>query len=139
MRRFGIAEKLGLPQISYAAEIVKEGNEVTVKRMLEDGYMKIKVQTPCLITCISDQDSKARYMTLNGINHCYEKPYLVLDFEALKDEPLIELDKIGLKGSPTNIFKSFTPPQKGVGTMLEGADKNTAETLANILLEKHVI
>ena len=134
-----IAEKLGLPQISYAAEIVKEGNEVTVKRMLEDGYMKIKVQTPCLITCISDQDSKARYMTLNGINHCYEKPYLVLDFEALKDEPLIELDKIGLKGSPTNIFKSFTPPQKGVGTMLEGADKNTAETLANILLEKHVI
>ena len=134
-----IAEKLGLPQISYAAEIVKEGNEVTVKRMLEDGYMKIKVQTPCLITCISDEDSKARYMTLNGINHCYEKPYLVLDFEALKDEPLIELDKIGLKGSPTNIFKSFTPPQKGVGTMLEGADKNTAETLANILLEKHVI
>ena len=134
-----IAEKLGLPQVSYAAEIVKEGNEVTVKRMLEDGYMKIKVQTPCLITCISDQDSKARYMTLNGINHCYEKPYLVLDFEALKDEPLIELDKIGLKGSPTNIFKSFTPPQKGVGTMLEGADKNTAETLANILLEKHVI
>ena len=134
-----IAEKLGLPQISYAAEIVKEGNEVTVKRMLEDGYMKIKAQTPCLITCISDQDSKARYMTLNGINHCYEKPYLVLDFEALKDEPLIELDKIGLKGSPTNIFKSFTPPQKGVGTMLEGADKNTAETLANILLEKHVI
>ena len=134
-----IAEKLGLPQISYAAEIVKEGNEVTVKRMLEDGYMKIKVQTPCLITCISDQDSKARYMTLNGINHCYEKPYPVLDFEALKDEPLIELDKIGLKGSPTNIFKSFTPPQKGVGTMLEGADKNTAETLANILLEKHVI
>lgn len=134
-----IAEKLGLPQISYAAEIEKEGNDVTVKRMLEDGYMKIKVQTPCLITCISDQDSKARYMTLNGINHCYEKPFLVLDFEALKDEPLIELDKIGLKGSPTNIFKSFTPPLKGVGVMLEGADKKTAETLADILLEKHVI
>ncbi len=134
-----IAEKLNLPQISYAAEIVKEGNDVIVKRMLEDGYMKIKMQTPCLVTCISDQDSKARYMTLNGINHCYDKPLLLLDFEALKDEPLIELDKIGLKGSPTNIFKSFTPPLKGVGVMLEGADRNTAETLANILLEKHVI
>ena len=64
---------------------------------------------------------------------------LLRTLEALKDEPLIELDKIGLKGSPTNIFKSFTPPQKGVGVMLEGADRNTAETLANILLEKHVI
>ncbi len=134
-----IAEKLNLPQVSYAAEIEKVGNDVTVKRMLEDGYMKIKVQTPCLITCISDKEKKARYMTLSGINHCYEKPFTLLNFEALKDEPLIELDKIGLKGSPTNIFKSFTPPVKGVGVMLEGADKKTAETLANILLEKHVI
>ena len=32
-----IAEKLGIPQISYAADIKKEGNTVTVKRMLEDG------------------------------------------------------------------------------------------------------
>lgn len=134
-----LAEKLDIPQISYAAEIIKEGNEVTVKRMLEDGYMMIKQQTPCLVTCISDQDKKARMMSLEGINAAYKKPYTVLDFEALKDEPLIELDKIGLKGSPTNIFVSFTPPLKGIGTMLEGADKKTTDTLASMLLEKHVI
>ena len=49
-----IAEKLHLPQITYAAEITKNGDEVTVKRMLEDGYMTIKVQTPCLLTCIKE-------------------------------------------------------------------------------------
>ncbi|NLD19776.1 MAG: electron transfer flavoprotein subunit beta/FixA family protein [Clostridiales bacterium] len=134
-----IAEKLHLPQVTYAADIKKDGNKLEIKRMLEDGYMKIKVETPCLITCISDQDSQPRYMTLTGIMECYSKPLLVLDFEALKDDPLIELDKIGLKGSPTNIFKSFTPPQKGVGVMLEGADKNTAAALAEHLSEKHVI
>ena len=32
-------------------------------------------------------------------------------------------------GSPTNIFKSFTPPQKGQGKMLEGADKATCDEL----------
>ena len=32
-----IAEKLGLPQISYAADIKLEGKTLTVKRMLEDG------------------------------------------------------------------------------------------------------
>ena len=37
-----IAEKLHLPQITYAAEITKNGDEVTVKRMLEDGYMTIR-------------------------------------------------------------------------------------------------
>lgn len=134
-----IAEKLHLPQVTYAADIKKDGDKLEIKRMLEDGYMKIKVETPCLITCINDQDNQPRYMTLGGIMECYSKPLLVLDFEALKDDPLIELDKIGLKGSPTNIFKSFTPPQKGVGVMLPGADKNTAAALAEHLLEKHVI
>ena len=133
-----IAEKLNLPQVTYAAEINKEGNEVTVKRMLEDGYMTIKMQTPCLVTCIKELNAP-RYMSVPGIFECYSKPLTILDFEALKDEPLIELDTIGLKGSPTNIFKSFTPPQKGVGVMLEGADKATAADLADRLLKKHVI
>ena len=46
-----IAEKLHLPQVSYVAEIAVENKAVTVKRLLEDGYMTIKVQTPCLLTC----------------------------------------------------------------------------------------
>ena len=58
-------------------------------------------------------------------------------FEDLKDDPLIEVDTIGLKGSPTNVFKSFTPPQKGAGTMLTGDD--TAAQLAGILAKKHLI
>ncbi len=134
-----IAEKLHMPQISYAAEITKTGDTVTVKRMLEDGYMTIKQKTPCLVTCINDQDMKPRYMNLIGIADCYSKPLVVLDYEALKDEPLIEPDKIGLKGSPTNIFTSFTPPQKGIGEMLEGANRATCDTLAAKLLERHAI
>ena len=59
--------------------------------------------------------------------------------EDLKDDPLIDATTIGLKGSPTNIFKSFTPPQKGAGMMLEGADKATCEKLAGILAAKHII
>jgi len=62
-----------------------------------------------------------------------------VDYEALKDEPLIELDTIGLKGSPTNIFKSFTPPQKGVGVMLQGTDKEKVDDLVDRLMKKHVI
>ena len=60
-----IAEKLGLPQVSYAAEITKEGDTITVKRMLEDGYMTIKVKTPCLITCIKELNTP-RYMSVGG-------------------------------------------------------------------------
>ena len=133
-----IAEKLDIPQISYAADIKLEGSTVTVKRMLEDGYMTIQAQTPCLLTCIKELNAP-RYMSLGGIMDCYAKPVTVYDYNTLKDDPLIDPTTIGLKGSPTNIFKSFTPPQKGKGVMLEGADKATCETLAAALLKKHII
>ena len=131
-----IAEKLHLPQVTYAADIQKDGDSLVVKRMLEDGYMMIRVKTPCLITCIKELN-QPRYMSINGIFTCYDKPMEVFDYEALKDDPLIEVDTIGLKGSPTNVFKSFTPPQKGAGTMLTGGDE--AAQLASILAGKHLI
>ncbi len=133
-----IAEKLGLPQVTYVADIQKEGNTLTVKRMLEDGFMKIKVQTPCLLTCIKELN-EPRYMSVGGIWDCYQKPYEVYDYEALKNDPLIDTDTIGLQGSPTNVYKSFTPPQKGAGTMMEGADKAACEKLVGILHDKQVI
>lgn len=133
-----IAEKLHLPQITYAADIKAESGSVTVKRLLEDGYMILKAQTPCLVTCVKELDTP-RYMSVPGILECYSKPLTVLDYEALKDDPLIEDDTIGLKGSPTNVYKSFSPPVKGAGMMMEGADKATVEKLVSILNDKHII
>ena len=133
-----IAEKLDIPQVSYAADLKLQGNTLTVKRMLEDGYMVIQTQTPCLVTCIKELNTP-RYMTVRGILECDQKPYTVYDYNTLKDEPLIEPDTIGLKGSPTNVYKSFSPPVKGAGVMLEGSGKETVEKLFAALAEKHII
>ena len=133
-----IAEKLGMPQVSYVAEINVDGKAVTVKRLLEDGYMTIKVQTPCLLTCVKELND-ARYMSVGGIMECYQKPLEVYNYETLKDDPLIDVTTIGLKGSPTNVYKSFSPPVKGAGMMMEGADKATVEKLVSILNDKHII
>ncbi|QNL45726.1 electron transfer flavoprotein subunit beta/FixA family protein [Oscillibacter hominis] len=133
-----IAEKLHLPQVTYAAEIHKAGNAITVKRMLEDGYMTIKVKTPCLLTCIKELN-EPRYMSVSGVFEAYSKPMEVFSYETLKDDPLIDPTTIGLKGSPTNILTSFTPPLKGAGVMLEGADKETCDKLAGLLAKKHII
>ncbi|MBQ8928991.1 MAG: electron transfer flavoprotein subunit beta/FixA family protein [Oscillospiraceae bacterium] len=133
-----IAEKLHLPQVTYAGEIKKEGNTLTVQRILEDGYMTIKVQTPCVVTCIKELNTP-RYMTVLGTEECWDKPLIIYDYPALQNHPLIDPTTIGLKGSPTNIFKSFTPPQKGVGMMLEGDGKDTTDKLVGMLAAKHII
>ena len=133
-----IAEKLHLPQITYAAEIHKDGDALTVKRMLEDGYMTIRTHTPCLITCIKELN-EPRYMSVRGIEECFDKPIRIMDYEALKDHPLIDSTTIGLKGSPTNIFKSFAPPLKAAGMMVEGGPKESAGKLASMLAARHMI
>ena len=122
----------------YAGEIKKDGNTLTVKRILEDGYMTVKVNAPCMITCIKELNTP-RYLSVGGAFECYSKPLVTMTYETLKDHELIDATTIGLKGSPTNILTSFTPPQKGAGMMLEGAGKETTDKLAGILAAKHII
>ena len=133
-----IAEKLHLPQVTYAGEVKKDGNELTIMRMLEDGYMTVKVHTPCMITCIKELNDP-RYMNFRGTIECWDKPLTIMDYNALKDHELIDASTIGLKGSPTNIYKSFAPPVKEPGMILEGSGKETTDKLAHILTGKHII
>ncbi len=134
-----IAEKLGLPQITYVEDVKIDGTKVVCRRQLEDGYMTIETKTPCVLTAIKELNTP-RYMSIGGIMSAFESEITVYDFAALENDPLIEKETIGLKGSPTNIYKSFTPPKKGKGRMLENdTDKGNVEELISVLVEKHIL
>ena len=109
-----IAEHLGIPQVSYAEEIVDAAEgKVVVKRQFEDRYHVIEVKTPCLITALAEL-ATPRYMTVHGIFDAYrEKEVKVWTLEELKDT--VDMANIGLKGSPTNVKQSFTNQAKGKG------------------------
>lgn len=94
-----IGEKLSLPQVSYVEDIQEvAADHLVVRRQFEDGYHIIKIKTPCLLTAIAEL-AQPRYMSVRGVVEAYEKEIKVLGFEDLKDG--LELDMIGLKGSPT--------------------------------------
>ena len=119
-----IAEKLMLPQVSYVEEIVEAAEDhVVVKRQYEDGYHIVKIKTPCLLTAIAEL-AEPRDMSIGSIFDDYKKEIKTLGFEDLKDE--LELDMIDLKGSPTNVYQSFTKEVKGAGTILEGLSADEA-------------
>ena len=86
-----IAEKLDVPQVSYAADI--DGRRASRHRqagMLEDGYMTIKVQTPCLLTCIKELNTP-RYMSVERHHGVLsEAAGRSLTTTTLKDDPLID-------------------------------------------------
>lgn len=133
-----IAEKLHLPQVSYVEEIVEAAEDhVVVKRQFEDGYHIVKVKTPCLLTAIAEL-AEPRYMSVGGVFDAYQKEIKIFDFNLLKDD--LELDMIGLKGSPTNVYKSFTKELKGAGTFLKDLTAEQAvEAIVKKLEEKFII
>ena len=133
-----IAEKLSLPQVSYVEEIVEAAEDhVVVKRQFEDGYHIVKVKTPCLLTAIAEL-AEPRYMSVGGVFDAYQKEIKIFGFDMLKDD--LELDMIGLKGSPTNVYKSFTKELKGAGTVLRDLTPEQAvEAIVKKLEEKFII
>ena len=133
-----IAEKLQLPQVSYVEEIVEAAEDhITVKRQFEDGYHIVKVKTPCLLTAIAEL-AEPRYMSVGGVFDAYQKEIKIFGFDLLKDD--LELDMIGLKGSPTNVYKSFTKELKGAGTVLTDLTPEQAvDAIVKKLEEKFII
>lgn len=129
-----IAERLGLPQVTYVQHLEINGDEVTVQRQLENGYEVIKVKTPVLLTAVKELN-KPRYMNVKGIYDAYKKEIPVW---GVNDIP-VDKETIGLKASPTKVFRSFTPAPKGKGVILDGTLKEKVNALMSDLEQKHII
>lgn len=129
-----IAEKLGLPQITYVQSFEIDGDTVTVQRQLENGYELIRVKTPVLLTAVKELN-QPRYMNVKGIYDAYKKEIPVW---GIDDIP-VEKEIVGLKASPTKVFRSFTPAPKGKGVMLEGPAREKVANLINNLQKQHII
>jgi electron transfer flavoprotein alpha/beta subunit len=126
-----IAEFLGIPQITYAKEIVciKE-NQLTVTRFTETGDYKFNVTTPVLLTAIKELN-EPRFPTVRGIFKACQEEDKIQVFGL--DDLEVDTTQIGLKGSPTNVYRSFVPVKSKQSEIIEG---DTAKEKAGILIEK---
>ena len=130
-----IAEHLGLPVISYAADIKVEGDSVVVKRQYEDRYHELKAKMPCLVTALSELN-EPRYMTPGGIFDAYKADITVWGRADLKD---VEDSNLGLKGSPTQIAKASDKVRKGAGEKVNLDPAASVDYIVEKLKAKHVI
>ncbi len=117
-----IAEKLGLPQVTYAEEILdlKDG-KVTVKRRLENGVETVVAPLPCVVT-VNGSAAECRPRNAQRVQK-YKYAVSPSEKEKLSDEmkaiidarPYLNLqewsaayvnadpEQIGLPGSPTKV------------------------------------
>ena len=121
-----LAEYLGIPQITYASEMIGvEDGVIKMARAREEGHEKVECPIPVLITCIKDLNDP-RYPSVGGILKAVrEMEIKVLTAAELNPDE----DKIGLKGSPTEVSRTFAPEQKGRGIVLKGETRDVVQQL----------
>jgi len=130
-----IAQRLKMPVVTYVQDIKIDGKKAIVQRQMEDGYEVIEVQLPCLLTCVKELN-EPRYMSIGGIIDAYEQSITTWNHEDIGLTP----EACGLNASPTQVYRSFTPPVKGVGEMLTGITvSEIAVSLVSKLKENHII
>ena len=131
-----IAEHLGLPQVTYALEAELTDDGLTILKECEDANQKIAVSLPCLVT-FTKPSFDPRYPTIKRKLAANRAEIPVLGEDAFPD---IDKTRIGLKGSPTHVKKSFVPPRKQGGVMIkEESNTASAQKLVAMLSEAHLI
>lgn len=145
-----VAEKLGIPQITYAEDIEKvENGEITVKRRIETGVETVKGKLPLVVTVngsaaecrprnakavqkykyaavpseVADNEEKKKFIE--------KRPYLKIGEWSAADVEA-DLSQCGLAGSPTKV-KSI---QNVVFTAKEARKiENTDAELENLIID----
>jgi electron transfer flavoprotein alpha/beta subunit len=123
-----IAEHLGIAQITYVAKIEVDGDAVSVEREYEEGYGIIKAKLPLLISVVKSIN-EPRYPTIKGTMKANRAEIPVWTMADLE----VDEQKLGLKGSPTQVRRIFTPPRRTEGVIIQ---KSTARESVAVLFEK---
>lgn len=152
------AEKLGIPQVTYAEEILKVDKEsITVKRRLENGVEIVDSPLPAAITVHSSAPRcrarvAKRLMTYKHSRTLSElqeetkdytelyntRPYLMIE-EWSVDDIKADVEMLGLSGSPTKVKKIENVVfQQKDSTVLSDSEEDI-DKLMKQLIDSHVI
>lgn len=129
----GVACRLDLEQLTYVSKVLEVNEEkrtVMVHRLLEDGVEVVETKLPALLTALKELNAVRRATLPNMLRAARYKPTVW----TTADFPNIEREKIGLKGSPTIVSKTWVPETRKINcTMITG---ETAEEIAEHIGDK---
>lgn len=125
-----LAEKLGLPHTTYVRKIEEiTDSYIRCQRMTDDGYEVVEMPLPAVITVVKEIN-EPRLPSIKGKLKAKKTEVKILTAEDIGADK----DRCGLKGSPTQVIKTFVPEHNVVSEMIDGSAREQAKKLADKLL-----
>jgi electron transfer flavoprotein beta subunit len=130
------AEHLGWPQVTYVQEMRIEGQAIRAWRKLPHGVEEVLCPLPAVVTVLASPQPPRWAQVDRLLRAC--QPEAPLDVWDAADIGA-PAKYTGLKGSPTQVVKTFSPKAARKTQWLEGAAAEQAQALVNALREKKLI
>lgn len=131
----GIAVHLDYAQATYVSKIESiDKKKIVVKRLVENGYETCSVKMPIMLTVVKEIN-EPRTPSLRGKMNAKKAQITVwkaVDVDAPED-------KLGLKGSPTQVVKIFCPSHREGGEKWTGEAVELADKLSGLLKEMEIV
>ncbi|MBQ8952897.1 MAG: electron transfer flavoprotein subunit beta/FixA family protein [Clostridia bacterium] len=129
----GIAAKLDILQAANVWKVEEAASDsITVKRMNERGWDRVKLTYPALLTVVKDIN-QPRVPTLRAALAARKAEIPIWKPEDIGAKP----DRIGLAGSPTQVVKTAPPASRSAVTLkIDAAPAEAAKRLAAELLRR---
>lgn len=128
----GIATRLDYAQLTLVdrvEELDVASRKIRVRRKLEGRHEQVEAPLPVLLTVVRELN-RPRYPTVQMRLEAVEAKVELWDNKTLE----LDVNTIGLKGSPTWVSRIFSP-QRSLGEMI-GDGVNDPEGAAELLIEK---
>ncbi len=130
-----LAERLGVPQITYVRKLSLDGDMVTAERSLEDCYETVRTKTPALVT-VTGEINEPRIPSLMAIMKASKKEIIAWKAEDLG----IPQEKVGEKGSAIQVTEVLAPKVERRKIVIKGETvEEIAEELAKALIKEGVV
>ncbi len=129
-----LAERLNLPQVTLAAVVETQGDQVRIKR---DGDTATEVigGTLPLVLSVTDQSGEARYPSFKGIMAAKQKPLETLSLSDIG----VDAGEVGLDAAWTTVEATAARPPRTAGEIVKDEDGSGATALVDFLASKKFI
>ena len=130
-----VAEKLDIPQVTYAEELLDvDACSITIRRRLERGTECVKAQLPVLVT-VTSAARDCRYPNAHRVLRQAGEEIRLTDADSIG----ADMDRLGLKGSPTKVKKIESVVLAHKESVVLEPTEAALNSLAATLIKEHIL
>ncbi len=131
----GVAEMLGLPYVAWVRKVEEiTDSRIRVERLMEEGYDIVEMPLPGLITVVKEINTP-RMASLRGKMKAKSAQINIINASSMQ----VDMSRLGLKGSPTQVLRSFVPERKTGGEKIKDELPVMVDKLKSTILDLGIV